>query len=69
MSADEMAGLTWTKSSRSATNGNCVEVAFLGGGRVALRDSKDPEGPVLRFTGAEWTAFVDGVLEGELRHP
>ena len=69
MSADEMAGLTWTKSSRSATNGNCVEVAFLAGGRVALRDSKDPEGPVLRFTGPEWTAFVDGVLDGELRHP
>jgi len=69
MSTDELAGVIWTKSSRSGNNGNCVEVAFLGQGRVALRDSKDPEGPVLRFTPGEWTAFVDGVADGELRHP
>ncbi len=69
MRTDELANVSWTKSSRSGVNGNCVEVAFLGGGRVALRDSKDPEGPVLRFTPGEWTAFVDGVMDGELRHP
>ncbi|MDP9825970.1 hypothetical protein J2S57_001719 [Kineosporia succinea] len=46
-----------------------MEVAFLGEGRVALRDSKDPEGPVLRFTRGEWSAFVDGVAGGELRTP
>jgi hypothetical protein len=69
MGTDELAGAVWAKSSRSGTNGNCVEVAFLGEGRVALRDSKDPEGPVLRFNRGEWSAFVDGVADGELRHP
>jgi hypothetical protein len=69
MGTDELGGAVWAKSSRSGNNGNCVEVAFLGEGRVALRDSKDPEGPVLRFTRGEWSAFVDGVADGELRHP
>jgi hypothetical protein len=69
MSTDELTRAVWVKSSRSANNGNCVEVAFLGEGRVALRDSKDPEGPALRFTSSEWSAFVDGVSDGELRHP
>jgi hypothetical protein len=69
MGTDELAGAAWAKSSRSGNNGNCVEVAFLGEGRVALRDSKDPEGPVLRFNRGEWSAFVDGVVDGELRHP
>ena len=69
MGTTELAGAVWVKSSRSATNGNCVEVAFLGEGRVALRDSKDPQGPALRFTHSEWIAFVDGVADGELRHP
>ena len=69
MGTDDLVDVAWAKSSRSGTNGNCVEVAFLGEGRVALRDSKDPEGPVLRFTHGEWSAFVDGVADGELRHP
>ncbi len=69
MGTDELAGAEWIKSSRSGDNGNCVEVAFLGEGRVALRDSKDPHGPVLRFTPGEWSAFVEGVADGELRHP
>jgi hypothetical protein len=69
MGTDELRGAVWAKSSRSGNNGNCVEVAFLGEGRVALRDSKDPEGPVLRFNRGEWSAFVDGVADGELRHP
>ena len=67
MGKDELAGAVWAKSSRSGTNGNCVEVAFLSEDRVALRDSKDPEGPVLRFNRGEWLAFVDGVADGELR--
>jgi len=35
------------------------------GGGVAVRDSKDPDGPILRFTAAEWAAFVEGVAAGE----
>jgi Domain of unknown function (DUF397) len=53
----------WRKSSRSGGNG-CVEVAFVGD-RVAVRDSKDPGGPVLVFTAHEWEAFTGGVGDGE----
>jgi Domain of unknown function (DUF397) len=56
--------LTWRKSRRSA-GGNCVELAPLPAGGVAVRDSKDTAGPVLRFTATEWTAFVTGVRDGE----
>jgi hypothetical protein len=53
----------WRKSSRSTNNG-CVEVAFVGD-RVAVRDSKDPGGPVLLFTAHEWASFLGGVRDGE----
>lgn len=56
----------WVKSSYSGpTGGNCVEVAFLADGAVALRNSRHPDGPALVFTSAEWDAFVSGVTEGE----
>jgi hypothetical protein len=57
--------LVWRKASKSGNNGQCVEVAFLDAGAVAVRDSKDPEGPVLTFTPAEWGAFLDGARKGE----
>jgi Domain of unknown function (DUF397) len=58
-------GLHWTKSSLSLSNGNCVEVASLPGDQIGVRDSKDAEGPVLRFTPDEWNAFLGGVRNGE----
>ncbi len=57
--------IEWVKSSLSFSNSNCVEVASLPDGGVGLRDSKDPSGPVLKFTSAEWTAFLGGARLGE----
>jgi hypothetical protein len=56
---------SWVKSSLSFSNSNCVEVANLPGGGIGVRDSKDTEGPILRFTPGEWHAFVGGVHNGE----
>ena len=58
-------GPAWIKSSLSAANSNCVEAARLGAGQIGVRDSKDPHGGILRFTPAEWTAFLGGVRNGE----
>jgi hypothetical protein len=55
----------WAKSSLSFSNGNCVEVAELPGDSVGVRNSRDPEGPVLRFTQGEWNAFLAGARLGE----
>lgn len=54
----------WIKSAQSVS-GNCVEVAFCACGQARMRNSTDPDGPVLVFTAAEWTAFRLGVLDGE----
>ncbi len=56
--------VAFVKSTHSATNCTCVEVGH-DGADVLVRDSKDPDGPVLRFTAAEWTAFLDGAASGE----
>ncbi|MFG1879598.1 DUF397 domain-containing protein [Sphaerisporangium sp. NPDC049003] len=55
----------WKKSSRSGdSGGNCVEVASNLPGAVAVRDSKDPTGPVLVFAPGEWSAFLGSVKAG-----
>jgi hypothetical protein len=58
-------GLRWRKSTASTGNGECVELAALPDGRVAVRDSKDPDGAILRFTRAEMRAWLLGVRSGE----
>ena len=57
---------TWRKAAASnASGGTCVELAPLPDGGVAMRDSKDKNGPVLRFTHSQWTAFVEDMATGE----
>jgi hypothetical protein len=52
----------WRKSTFSnGHGGNCVEVATNLPGIVAVRDSKDPNGPALTFTPAEWQAFISNL--------
>ncbi|WP_170211615.1 DUF397 domain-containing protein [Saccharothrix australiensis] len=65
MSAAELSGVTWRKSARSGANGNCVEVALLDSGDIAMRNSRFPDGPALVYTRAEVAAFVAGVRDGE----
>ncbi|MET7867437.1 DUF397 domain-containing protein [Micromonospora taraxaci] len=48
----------WRTSTRSGSEGDCVEVAGFAE-TVGVRDSKDPQGPVLTFTPSAWTAFVE----------
>lgn len=59
----------WFTSTRSNNGGNCVEVAFLRGGRVAVRDSKNRYGPSLVFTAGQWAAFVRSVRAGRFDRP
>ena len=61
-------GVRWIKSSHSSAEGNCVEVAALDGGGVALRNSRDPDGPALVYTPAEVAAFLAGAKGGEFDH-
>jgi Domain of unknown function (DUF397) len=57
-----MTNLEWRKSSHSGTEGaECVEVAALAGRMVGMRDSKNPDGPVLSLTPGEWSAFLRDV--------
>lgn len=60
----------WIKSTLSAYNGDCVEVAGLASNTIQVRDSKNPRGAVLNFTPSEWDAFIGGVHNGEFdRNP
>jgi hypothetical protein len=60
-------GAEWFKSSYSDNQGGaCVEGALLPTGGIAIRDSKDPQGPALLFPAAAWTAFAHAIQSGEL---
>ncbi|WP_328498630.1 DUF397 domain-containing protein [Streptomyces sp. NBC_00414] len=59
--------VSWIKSRHSNAEGNCVEVARVDGG-VAVRNSRDPEGPALVYTSTELAAFLAGAKDGEFDH-
>ncbi|GGK69666.1 DUF397 domain-containing protein [Nocardia camponoti] len=62
----DVTSAVWRKSTYSGPDGNCVEVAFLRGGEVAVRDTKDNGvGPILAFGPGEWSAFIADVTAGE----
>jgi uncharacterized protein DUF397 len=64
LSESERMNLDWHKAQRSTNNGACVEIASAAG-KIAIRDSKDPDGPILVYTPAEFSAFLEGARNGE----
>jgi len=65
MPAGEIVPVSWQKSQRSNPSGNCVEMALLPGGGIAVRNSRDPEGPALIYTAGEIEAFILGARDGD----
>ncbi|MEV7845010.1 MULTISPECIES: DUF397 domain-containing protein [Streptomyces] len=64
--ADSITNVTWVKATASdGIGGNCVEIARLEEGHVALRNSRDTSGPALVYNSAEWKAFLAGAKSGE----
>jgi hypothetical protein len=53
----------WKKSSYSGGSGQCVEVRTPGAAAIAVRDSKDPNGPAVGFTEAAWSTFIASVQD------
>lgn len=66
MKMDNSDELQWIKSTYSNGSGACVEIAHLGTDSVALRDSKDPHGPVLGVSSSAFAALVSQVRSGRL---
>ena len=65
VAAHRLGSVTWRKSRASNASGDCIEVAALDSGAVAVRNSRDPNGPALIYTRAEIAAFIAGAKAGE----
>jgi len=59
----ELTGALWRTSSHSGSGDQCVEVASLSSDLRAVRDSKDPAGPVLVLTPSAWRGLLSGIKE------
>ena len=68
MSASRLRGVSWLKSRASNPSGNCVEMARLPDGAIAVRNSRFPDGPALLYTRAEIDAFIQGAKDGDFDH-
>ena len=67
MHRDQLSSTTWVKSSYSGDNGgNCVEVAPAFPATIPVRDSKNPDGPVLTFAPPAWKAFLTSQLMDQM---
>ena len=64
----DMTGMNWRKSTYSLANGNCVEVG-TGQALVAVRDSRDPDGPTITVSPRAWIEFAEHVRRVTPRHP
>jgi hypothetical protein len=62
----DLPAFAWRKSSHSGDQGECVEVAGLAAGSIAVRDSKDPDGPRLLLTPGDFRALVRAAKKGAL---
>ncbi|MDJ0344100.1 DUF397 domain-containing protein [Streptomyces sp. H10-C2] len=64
-SSSTLCATRWRRSSHSTAANNCVETAQLSSGLLAVRDSKNPQGPALLFASAAWSAFVRALRADE----
>lgn len=58
----------WRKSRHSNPSGNCVEIAALPGGTIAIRNSRHPAGPALLWPRADFAAFLASARDGDFDH-
>ncbi|MFE2447896.1 DUF397 domain-containing protein, partial [Streptomyces sp. NPDC059426] len=65
MRASDLGSEGWHKPWSGGNGGNCVEAMRLDDGRVAIRQSTDPDGPALIYTRHEIMVFIEGAKAGE----
>lgn len=68
-STGDLQSAHWFKAAASGGEGGCLEVAFLSGGRVAIRDNEDLDNPPFVVTAHVWRCFMDGAQKGEFEAP
>jgi hypothetical protein len=61
---DEALRFNWRKAKRSMSNGNCTEVTVVAD-FIAVRDSQDPYGPILRYPAGSWRSFLQDARTGK----
>lgn len=64
--APELGNVSWKKSTKSQGNSNCVELAEIGKNVVAIRDSKNKNGPALTFSRTDTADFISYIKSGGL---